>query len=497
MSLAENDQLDNHRITVLLVDDQAIIGQAVSAMFENENEIDFHYCQDSSKAVALANKIKPTVILQDLVMPGIDGLQLVKLFRKNDATRHIPLIVLSGKEKAIIKAKAFELGANDYMVKFPDAVEVLARVRHHSQGYINLLQRNQATLKLARANKFIRKTFGQYMSESVVETILASPEGLQLGGEKRNVTILLTDLRGFTSIGERLPAEDVVKILNIYLQAMTEVINKFGGTIDAFIGDAILAMFGAPVLGEEDAQRAVACAIEMQLAMQEVNRKNLNAGLPEVAMGVGLNTGESIVGNIGSNERLKYGVIGRNVNLASRIESYTIGGQILASQSTVDACGDILRIDDEMEIIPKGVKEPLRILEIGGISGKYNLYLPEKKEPELQRLSNSLTVRYLILAGKYINANSFEGRVTHLSKQYAEMESVTEMGKNTNIRLVIFDKRNNRMIDELYAKVTKIIDEIALPNNRGFLRRFRVSFTSVPQNAEDYLKHILSQNQNT
>src|SRR5207302_718357 len=125
-------------LTVLLVDDQAIIGESVRRMLAAETDIGFHFCQDPTQAIATANRVQPTVILQDLVMPEIDGLQLVKFFRANAATRETPMVVLSSKEEPVIKAQAFALGANDYLVKLPDKVELIARVRYHSRAYLNL-----------------------------------------------------------------------------------------------------------------------------------------------------------------------------------------------------------------------------------------------------------------------------------------------------------------------------------------------------------------------
>jgi sigma-B regulation protein RsbU (phosphoserine phosphatase) len=136
---------------VLLVDDQAISGEAVRRMLAGEPGIFFHHCQDPTKALATANQVRPTVILQDLVMPEVDGLLLVKFFRANPSTRDTPMIVLSSKEEPVVKAEAFARGANDYLVKWPDKVELLARVRYHSRGYINLLQRNEAYEALARS----------------------------------------------------------------------------------------------------------------------------------------------------------------------------------------------------------------------------------------------------------------------------------------------------------------------------------------------------------
>ncbi len=148
-------------LTVLLVDDQAIVGESVRRMLADQPDIQYHFCQDPSKAIETANAIDPTVILQDLVMPDIDGLQLVKFFRANKATRETPMIVLSSKEEPTIKAQAFALGANDYLVKLPDKLEVVARIRYHSRAYINLLERNEAFRQLEENQRQLAEEVAQ------------------------------------------------------------------------------------------------------------------------------------------------------------------------------------------------------------------------------------------------------------------------------------------------------------------------------------------------
>jgi sigma-B regulation protein RsbU (phosphoserine phosphatase) len=145
--------LTRHDITVLLVDDQAIVGETVRRMLAPEPGIVFHYCSDPAGALAAAIEISPTVILQDLVMPEIDGLTLVRFYRRHPQLKDVPLIVLSSKEEAITKAEAFALGANDYLVKLPDRIELVARIRYHSRGYINLLERNEAYEKLLKSQQ--------------------------------------------------------------------------------------------------------------------------------------------------------------------------------------------------------------------------------------------------------------------------------------------------------------------------------------------------------
>ena len=165
--------LTQHKITVLLIDDQPLVGEAVRRMLAKEPDIVFHYCKDPAKAAETAATVKPTVILQDLVMPDIDGLTLVKQFREQDATRDIPMIVLSTKEEPKIKAEAFALGANDYMVKLPDPLEVLARIRYHSRGYINFLERNEAFQKLEASQRALAQDVAE--AANYVKSLLPPP----------------------------------------------------------------------------------------------------------------------------------------------------------------------------------------------------------------------------------------------------------------------------------------------------------------------------------
>ena len=158
---------------------------------------------------------------------------------------------------------------------------------------------------------------------------------------------------------------------------MVPIIKQYQGTIDEFIGDAIFVLFGAPVWHEDDAERAVACAVAMQIAMDEVNKENCKEDLPEVEMGIGIHTGQVVLGNIGSPERMKYGVVGSNVNLTSRIQACTIGGQILVSETTRQEVGNKLKIGKQMEVRAKGVEQPVILFEALGIGGRHKLSLGE------------------------------------------------------------------------------------------------------------------------
>ena len=160
-------------VIVLLIDDQKIVGESIRRMLAPETDIQFHFCQNPSQAIDMANAVQPTVILQDLVMPDIDGLQLVKFFRANKATRQTPMIVLSSKEEPVIKAQAFAHGANDYLVKLPDRIELVARVRYHSRSFLNLLERDEAYRLLAESQQIMAEEMAQ--ASRYVQSLLPPP----------------------------------------------------------------------------------------------------------------------------------------------------------------------------------------------------------------------------------------------------------------------------------------------------------------------------------
>jgi adenylate cyclase len=355
------------------------------------------------------------------------------------------------------------------------------RLRDLEKEQKRQLQELNAALEVR--NRFIRQTFGRYLSDDIVESILERPDGLKIGGEKRQATILMSDLRGFTSLSEGLPAEDVVAMVNIYLETMTDIILKYQGTIDEFIGDGILVIFGAPFQHPDDARRAVACAVEMQLAMAAVNDRNRQAGYPEVALGIGVNTGNMVVGNIGSKKRTKYGVVGSNVNLTARIESYTVGGQIFISENTLKACGDIVRLDNAMQVNPKGVKEPLTIYEVGGIAGDYQLFLPPKQEVDWIELDQQLPIQFIVVEGKHVGELRHNAAIIKLAPKMAEITAEILPPPLANLRLSLYDVGTRLITNDLYVKVlTHLSDHPPV---------FQVNFTAIPPEAETFLAESL------
>ncbi len=327
------------------------------------------------------------------------------------------------------------------------------------------------TVYIARSAGQIRHTFGRYLSNEIVNILLESPEGIQLGGERRKITILTSDLRGFTAISEKISPEEVVKILNFYFGYMANIITQYQGTIDEFMGDGILVLFGAPIQRKDDAERAVACAVAMQLEMDLVNKQMHEWGYPSLEMGIGINTGEVVVGNIGSEKRTKYGVVGSEVNLTYRIESYTIGGEILISEKTLKEIPIKVKIHGHKEVTPKGVKTLLMIYKISGIAGKHNLYLPEEEENYID-LSEPIPILYSLLHEKDISQTISEGKIVKLSPKGAQViidsNSFILPDSLKNIKLNFLNLGSR---EDVYAKVI---------SNEPEQKCFNLHFTHLP-----------------
>lgn len=218
-----------------------------------------------------------------------------------------------------------------------------------------------------RRSRFLKNAFGAYLSPEVVNQIAGDSETLQLGGQKRELTVLFSDIRDFTNISERFDSQQTVAFLNHYLSAMSEVIFRHQGTIDKFIGDAVMAIFGAPVPQQNHAEKACLVAMEMIAELRQVNLNNTNLGFPKVAIGIGINTGNMTIGNIGSERRFDYTVIGDAVNLGARLEGLTkfFDVQIIVSEHTRNVVmNPAMKFRELGNVVVKGKEHPVKIYQL-------------------------------------------------------------------------------------------------------------------------------------
>lgn len=379
---------------------------------------------------------------------------------RNDALIQLFIDAITAKEKSFQDFVEFE--KNDGSVCH-------LRV---SLTYSNEDDEEMFVIVINNLTEFMRvsSAFRRYTSSSIADYVLNTPGGEMIGGVAKDVTILMSDLRGFTALSTRLAPTDLITILNHYFESMVKVIEKYNGTVIEFLGDGIFVVFGAPKDDPNHAVDAVSCAIEMENMMAEVNAWNEENNYPTLEMGIGINSGTVIVGNIGSDEKMKYGCMGEPVNIAGRVETFTIGGQVIISENTKALIKEKLEIAGEQSFLPKGAKDEMKIYEISGI-GDVSL---NSNDEVIEWLPEAgIKVSFYELDGKYVGDVAYEGRVLSLSKneRYAKLVADTELKKSQNITIDISEN--------LYAKVVDVCDEF-----------YTICFTSKPDSYADWSKAL-------
>jgi hypothetical protein len=244
-------------------------------------------------------------------------------------------------------------------------------------------------------------------------------------------------------------------MLNRFLEAMVEIIARYRGTVDEVQGDGMLVFFGAPLAAPDDPERAVACAIEMQNKMSEINREQLRDNLPELAMGIGINTGEVVVGNLGSERRAKYGAVGTPINMTYRIESYTTGGQILIGPATYERVHTRVRVGKTVEVQLKGIERPLTLYEITGLEGGYTGTIAHTGGDSHRMLATPLLIRYAVVENKAVSARQSAGSITHLGASSARVVLEDAPPCYANLKIILEPDRGARF-PEVYAKLIAI-----------------------------------------
>ncbi len=242
----------------------------------------------------------------------------------------------------------------------PDDLELISAVAAQAAVAV---ENARAHERLAR-EEVARANYSRFLPEYVVKQMLENPESFKLGGVSQTITILFADIRGFTRISEHAPAEKIVSLLNRYFSAMTDIIFAHGGTLDKYLGDGLMALFGAPTATPDDASNALNAAVAMQRRLLGINRELRDEGFPEIGVGMGLHTGEAIVGYIGSDRRSEYTAIGDTVNTSSRLESNARGGEILISDATAQAAHSRYKLQPRDPIMVKNREQPVRLWEV-------------------------------------------------------------------------------------------------------------------------------------
>ncbi len=414
----------------------------------------------------------PSLILLDYEMSLLEDFTILYFLKKQQSIASVPLFFMAAERDKDIDRSCYERGAMVILTKPLTQTEILRIERtawqHEvTKSYEKMLQKQTSELQAAKEirqlnqklkvrNKLLYQVFGRYFSDQVVDVILAHSEGSAIGGEKREVTVMMTDLRGFTSLAEQLTSEAVTDLLNFYFSSMAEVIDTFHGTIIEFLGDAVLAVFGAPVSSEVHSEEAVGAAIAMQNEMGKVNDYCREKGYPLLEMGIGIHRGEAFVGNVGSEEMMRYNVIGRVVNECSRIQSYSVGGQVLVSEEALEAVHCPVVVPNKMDINAKGIHQPVRVCEVTGIGGDYDCNIENVAFDVMYPCDDWVMFNLYVTDGKHVRNESVAGKLIQVSKKRAVVKLLDEVKKievYSDVEIFAATKEGKALFTGVYAKV--------------------------------------------
>jgi adenylate cyclase len=302
--------------------------------------------------------------------------------------------------------------------------------------------------------------------------------------ESRRVTILLSDIRGFTALAETFSAMTVVELLNRYFSRMTEVIVSYGGTIDKLMGDSIMVLFGAPTSEIDDVERAIACAVEMQRAMSDFNLQNASLGLPDMFMGIGVNTGEVVAGPVGSAHHQEYTVIGDEVNLASRIEAQSLRGQILISENTYRLARSFVLVGEPNKVKVKGRREAVTLYDLQGTTRPRAMTVPRREVRKSPRVSIKMACYFYCLVGKLVDKEQNRGEVVDISYNGLLMVSPVMLEPFSEIKIEVSLELLGSKTTDIYARVLKTEVE-----ERGVL--CSLEFTSMDMLGQHTIKNFV------
>jgi adenylate cyclase len=344
--LVADDRVDNVQVLQHLL---ALEGYQVLGAYDGQEALD-----------GIRRNI-PDLVILDLDMPILDGYEVCQELKADPATAGIPVLMVTAWAAPDQRVRGLQLGAEDYLVKPYDTRELIERIKAR-------MRTKQEADSLRAAQRAIRETFARYVSPKVVERLLADPGQVRLGGTQQTISVLFADLRGYTTLAEALPPEQLVDVLNGHLTVAAEAVLAYEGTTSQYSGDLVMALFNAPLPQPDHALRAARAALRMRREMGVYH-----AQLPQhlrMDFGAGIVTGEAVVGNIGAREWLNYTAIGDTVNLAQRLEELADGGEILMSADTQRVLGTAARTEARGLTPIRGRSEPVEVYALLGLNGE-------------------------------------------------------------------------------------------------------------------------------
>jgi adenylate cyclase len=354
---------------ILIVDDEPF-----NLDLLEQELMDFDYvierAGDGVEALEKTASFAPDVILLDYMMPRMNGLEVVKQLRENPQHKGIPVILLTAKATQEDKVAGLDAGADDYVTKPFDSIELLARVRamlrlkemHDQLEEWNRTLAEKVQQQVHEIERMAR--LKRYLSPQIAETILGEDDAL-FKTHRREITIVFLDLRGFTAFSDSAEPEEVMEFLRHYHSEMGQLVFKFEGTLERFVGDGIVIIFNDPIACENHAEKAVRMALEMRDRVKELRAAWRKKGY-DLDLGVGLAAGYATLGTMGFEGRMDYGTVGNLPNLAARMCAEAKGGQILTDQKTMSRLEEAFAMEAIQELNLKGINRPVAAFNILG-----------------------------------------------------------------------------------------------------------------------------------
>jgi adenylate cyclase len=333
---------------------------------------------------------------------------------------------------------------------------------------LDMIQRLVGSETGARLGHNAEEALGRIL-KNIASHNLAGSDGFEM----RQATVLFADVRGFTSIAARYASGTVLQVINRCLITMSEIVTRHRGSIDRFMGDSIMVLFQDGRESENAARRAVHCALDMQLAMEELNAHYKQFGLPELYLGVGINTGTVTAGVLGSSLYSVYTVIGDVVNLASRIEAFSLRGQVLISEGTLEHCGDFVEASEPIDVHVKGKTEPVRIREVLAIPS-HNKEVPRREFRRSPRVLIQLPFSYRLIEHKIASPQLLEGTIVDIGYHGILVETAQPLAPRSEMML-------NFDLPLVGARVSDVYGTVVKTAATGEIHSSGIEFTSVSE----------------
>jgi class 3 adenylate cyclase len=347
---------------ILVVDDDLRNAELLEAYLTTMTNYEVVVAYDGVEALERIDEGAPDLILLDVMMPRMNGYEVCAHLKGDQSFQFIPIVMVTALQGTEERIRALEVGADDFLSKPFNIYELLARVK-------SLMRIKRLHDELETKNRLLFNVLNRYVAQEVSSLVLDDPDRhLKLGGESRKVTVLFADIRGFTQYAETHSPVQVVETLNTVFSELTKVVFKWKGTFDKYMGDAVMAFYGAPVSYDDDTWRAIQTAWELRQVFSELMKSRQDPGLADLGLGIGLHSGEAVVGNVGSETMMDYTVIGDTANVARRLQEVAKKEQILISEATYAQVSDRLQASCLPPQRVHGRQEPVVCYEVTDLS---------------------------------------------------------------------------------------------------------------------------------